>query len=200
MAVLEEQPQVGEKDMAEGGGVVAGRQLLTHLVEQLVDGVPLGGLHAQRLSVEIGEEGIVAHAGLQIGVVHQLGRPQHGPAADGEGLAVIFAAAYLTGGHGDDGGVADLQGADAVEQVLGIRALDEQAIDVVMVQAVADGRDVVEVDDAQQGVLLGGAHMAGEDVGGGDSQDILHIGRQFYLRFDDLRLTIYFRFDYLTIV
>ena len=103
-------------------------------------------------------------------------REQQDPATDVDAFPVVFLPADLAGLDGDDGAVGRIEHFHPVREVLREVALDEQAIDPVAVQAGADGRHLVIVDDADQRMQDGCAQIAGVVVGGGDVQDVFHIG------------------------
>ena len=176
VAVFEYEAQIAEEDAPQRGRVVVAGQLLAHLGNELGDAEPLVGLHPQRAVEEIGEELIVVDLSLQLRSMQQLWRPQQHPSAERDALAVVLQSAYLSRLDGNDRGIARLQGLHAVGECLGKLALDEEPIDAVVVEAMAEGRQLVEVDDAQQRMEHGGINKPCVVVGVVYFQDLLHRG------------------------
>ena len=108
--------------------------------------------------------------------MQQFGRPQQHPSAERDALAIVLQAAYLTRLHGNYRGIAHLQFPHAIRKIVGKLALDEQSIHPIVVQAVAEGLQLVVVDDAHQRVQLRSFHKAGIVVGSVNFQNLLHIG------------------------
>ena len=76
-------------------------------------------------------------------------------------LAVVLLAAYLPGSHADDRTLLVIILAAAVCQVNLRLVVEEDAVNAVIVEAVANGRHLGIVDDTDQGVLLGAPDIAG---------------------------------------
>ena len=128
----------------------------------------------QGLDGEVGEERVVFHLRLQIGPAEEFRREQQCPATDGEGIAVIFLAADLTGLDGDDGTVRGIEHFHSIGQVPREILLDEEPVNAVIVEAGVDWGDLVIVDDAYERMQDRGIHGAGIDIGVGDLQIVLH--------------------------
>ena len=176
VAVFQYQVQIAQQDASERGRVVVSHQLLPHLGEQLCDAVPFVRLHPKRASEEIREILVSVYLAFQFGAMQQFGRPQKRPSAQRDAFPIVFQAANLSRLHGNNRGIAHLQGLHAVREALRELALDKKSIDAVVVQAMAERSQFVEVDDADQRMQHRSLHISGKVIGTINFQDLLHRG------------------------
>ena len=110
--------------------------------------------HVEGFVDPVVEEGVFLDAFFQRETVQQVGVEQQRPSRQHNLLAVVLLAAYLPGSHADDRTLLVIILAAAVCQ-------EEDAVNAVIVEAVAHGRHLGIVDDTDQGVLLGAPDIAG---------------------------------------
>ena len=136
-------------------------QFLTNLTHQGGEDVVLLVGHVQGFVDAVIEEGIFLDTPFQREAVQQVGMEQERPARQHHPLAVVLLAAYLPGSHADDRTLLVIILAAAVCQVYLRLIVEEDAVHAVIVQAVAHGRHLGIVDDADQRVLLFASNVAG---------------------------------------
>ena len=136
-------------------------QFLTNLTHQGGKDVMLFVGHVQGFVDAVIEEGIFLDAPFQRETVQQVGVEQERPARQHHLLAVVLLAANLPGSYADDRPFLVIILAAAVCQVYLRLVMEEDAVHAIIVQAVAYGRHLCIVDDADQRVLLLAAEVAG---------------------------------------
>ena len=135
-------------------------QFLTNLTHQGGEDVVLLVGHVQGFVDAVIEEGIFLDAPFQREAVQQVGVEQECPARQHHPLAVVLLATHLSGSHADDRPFLVIILAASVCQVYLRLIVEEDAVHAVIVQAVAHGRHLGIVDDADQRVLLFASNVA----------------------------------------
>ena len=116
----------------------------------------------------------IFHPGFKVGSVKKFRREKQDPPADAQVFAIVFLAADLARLYGNDGTLCSIEHLHSVGKVLRKVPLDEKSVDAVSVQAGADRRHFIIMDDAHQRMQHRSAHGKGVNIGIGDVQDILH--------------------------
>ena len=165
LAVVEPLAEVERQlDVADEDGLLQlvglPRELLPYLAHQRDKEVVLLVGHVQGLVDAVVEEGILPDAPFEREAVQQVGMEQERPARNRHPLAVVLLAAHLPGSHAEQRPLVVIVLAAAIIEVHAGIVPEEQPVHAVIVQAVAYGRHLGIVDDADQRVLLRASDVA----------------------------------------
>ena len=193
LAVVEPLAEVERQlDVADEDGLLQfvglPRKLLPYLAHQRDKEVVLLVGHVQGLVDTVVEEGILPDAPFEREAVQQVGMEQERPARNRHPFAVVLLAAHLPGSHAEQRPLVVIVLAAAIIEVhVGI-VPEEQPVHAVIVQAVAYGRHLGIVDDADQRVLLRASDVAAVIIHVPYLQNLAH--RSF--RLTDTKITFFF--------
>ena len=134
--------------------VLAVLQFMADLLQEADDGLPLRLVGQQGLVRVVGKIGVLRHPFPEFGAVQQCGVEKQSPAFGLDFLACVALASDLSGRDAHDGVLVQVVAQQAVSEVFQKLIGNENAVDVVVVEAVAAMLQLVVVDDADQRMQL----------------------------------------------
>ncbi len=164
LAVVESLAEVERQfDVAHEDGVLklvrTLAKFLTHLAHQRNEDVVFFVGHVQGFIHAVVEKRILLDTPFERETMQQVGMEQERPTGNRHPLAVVLLAANLSGSHAEQRTFVVIVFAATIVQIhLGI-VPQEQPVHAVIVQAVAYGRHLGIVDDADQRVLVGASEV-----------------------------------------
>ncbi len=152
--MLQNQPDVMHQNMLRMFVVPAVLQFLTDLFQKAYNDLSLRFVGKQGLVGVVRKIGVLRHPSSEFGASDQFGVEQQSPAFGLDFLACVALATDLSGRDAHDGVLVQVVAQQAVSEVFQKLIGNENAVDVVVVEAVAAMLQLVVVDDADQRMQL----------------------------------------------